>query len=102
MTVNQRIKVELEERGISQYQVAKVTNIGQSTISKWFKEVPTTPSPASVKKVAKMLGMKVSELTGEEIEKDPQTQELREGWNRLNREEKNCVLHVINTIVKHR
>ena len=37
MTVNQRIKVELEERGISQYQVAKVTKIGQSTISKWFK-----------------------------------------------------------------
>lgn len=32
MTVNQRIKVELEERGISQYQVAKVTKIGQSTI----------------------------------------------------------------------
>ena len=51
MTVNQRIKVELEKRGISQYQLAKVTKIGQSTISKWFKEVPTTPSPASVKKV---------------------------------------------------
>lgn len=46
MTVNQRIKVELEKRGISQYQLAKVTKIGQSTISKWFKEVPTTPSPA--------------------------------------------------------
>ena len=66
------------------------------------KKSETYNMPASVKKVAKMLGMKVSELTGEEIEKDPQTQELREGWNRLNREEKNCVLHVINTIVKHR
>lgn len=64
MTVNQRIKVELEERGISQYEVSKVTKIGQSTISKWFKEVPTIPSPDSIKKVAKMLGMKVSELTG--------------------------------------
>ena len=62
MTVNQRIKVELEKRGISQYQLAKVTKIGQSTISKWFKEVPTTPSPASIRKVAKVLGMRSSKL----------------------------------------
>ena len=88
MTVNQRIKVELEKRGISQYQLAKVTKIGQSTISKWFKEVPTTPSPASIRKVAKVLGMRVSQLLGEEIEMDEQTRELNDNWSRLNREEK--------------
>ena len=102
MTVNQRIKVELEKRGISQYQLAKVTKIGQSTISKWFKEVPTTPSPASIRKVAKVLGMRVSQLLGEEIEMDEQTRELNDNWSRLNREEKYCVLRVISIIIKHR
>lgn len=102
MTVNQRIKEELYARGWSQYQLSIISGIEQSTISKWFRDVPTNPSPSSVKKVAKAFGMKVSQLMGEEFDNDVQRRELEENWNRLNKAEKDCVLHVIKTIVKHR
>lgn len=102
MTVNQRIKRELNIRGWSQYQLSKCTKIGESTISKWFQAIPTNPSQQSIKKVAKAFGMSVAQLISEETEIDPQFQELKEFWNRLNQQEKDNVLVMIKTIVNHR
>ena len=102
MTINQIIKRELNIRGWSQYQLSKCTKIGQSTISKWFQAIPTTPSQQSIKKVAKAFGMSVVQLIGEETEIDPQFQELKEFWNRLNQQEKDNVLIMIKTIINHR
>lgn len=102
MTVNQRIKKELNIRGWSQYQLSKCAKIEQSTISKWFQAVPTTPSQKSIKKVAKALNIPISQLIGEETENDGQFQELKEYWNRLNRQEKDNVLNMVKTIVNHR
>ncbi len=89
-------------RGWSQYQLSKCTKIGESTISKWFQAVPTIPSQQSIKKVAKAFGMSVAQLISEETESDPQLQELKEFWNRLNQQEKENVLSMIKTIVNHR
>jgi ribosome-binding protein aMBF1 (putative translation factor) len=102
MTVNQRIKNELDNRGWSQYQLSKCTKIGQSTISKWFQTVPTVPSQESIKKVAKAFGMSVMQLMEDEKEADEQTQEAKEYWRRLNSKEKESVLAVMKAIINHR
>ncbi len=102
MTINERIKNELTVRGWSQYHLAKITKIRQSTISKWFQAVPTAPSQQSIKKVAKAFGVSVSHLLGEERETDKEFQELKEYWNRLTKSEKENVLSIIKTIVNHR
>ncbi|MBQ8373961.1 MAG: helix-turn-helix transcriptional regulator [Clostridia bacterium] len=102
MTINQRIKNELNIRGWSQYQLSKCTKIEQSTISKWFQAVPTTPSQRSIKKVAKAFGMTIGQLMSEETEADSQFQELKDFWHRLNQQEKDSVLNMIKTIVSHR
>lgn len=102
MTVNERIKNELTARGWSQYHLAKITKIEQSTISKWFQFVPTAPSSQSLKKVAKAFNMTIGQLLGEPDEKDATTQELLAYWARLNAEEKTNVLNIMKTIIEHR
>ena len=102
MTVNEKIKNELLARGWSQYHLSKITGIEQSTISKWFQPIPTTPTSATLKKVAKAFHMDLGQLLSESHQEDPLTQELHDYWYRLNNDEKNNVLTIIKTIVAHR
>lgn len=101
MLVNDRIKYELEARGWTQYQLAKQTGIKASTIAGWFAFVPSTPQLKSIKKVAKAFGIKTEDLLSETVEADPQKKKLLELWNRLDTNEKNSVLNVMEAIINH-
>ncbi len=102
MTVNERIRKEMLARGWSQYELAKRAKMQQSTISKWFQSVPTTPSSRSLKKVAKAFDMPIGELLEEKKAPDAVTKEMYEYWLRLNLQEKKSVLQIIKSIVAHR
>ena len=45
--------------------------------------------------------MDIKQLISEDRENNPQTQELTELWNRLEKSEKETILNVIKTILAH-
>ena len=53
MSINDKIKNEMEGRGWSVYQLSKRSKISKTAIINWFSPVPTTPNFDSIKKVAK-------------------------------------------------
>jgi len=101
MTINEKIKKERDERGWTTYKLSKLTGLSKTAINGWFKIVPTHPKYSSIKLVAKAFGMDIKQLISEDRENNPQTQELTELWNRLEKSEKETILNVIKTILAH-
>ena len=101
MSINEKIKSEMESRGWSIYKLSKLSNVSKTAIKSWFKPIPTKPTYDSIKQIARAFGMPVEELISENKEKDAQKQDLLELWNRLNSNEKDTVLGLINTILNH-
>ena len=64
MLVSQRIFKIMDEKGITQKELAEQVGIGQSTISDWRRK-KTDPASSKIMKIAKALG-----VTPEEILKD--------------------------------
>lgn len=50
-----------DERGLTNYQVAKETGIGENTLSQW-KQGRSTPKVDKLMKIAKLFGVPVEEL----------------------------------------
>lgn len=101
MTINEKIKKEMDERGWTTYKLSKLTGLSKTAINGWFKAVPTYPKYSSIKLVAKAFGMDIKQLISDNRENNPQTQELTELWNRLEKSEKETILNVIKTILAH-
>ncbi len=101
MSINDKIKNEMDSRGWSIYQLSKRSKISKTAISGWFKDIPTKPSYSSLKQIAKVFGMSIEELVSENKEADSQKQRMLELWNRLEVEEKENVINIIKTILSH-
>lgn len=101
MSINDKIKNEMDSRGWSVYQLSKRSKISKTAITGWFKDVPTKPSYGSLKQVAKAFGMSIEELVSENKDTDSQKQKMLELWNRLEFEEKENVINIIKTILSH-
>ena len=101
MSINDRIKNEMNCRGWSVYQLSKRSKISKTAINGWFKEVPTKPSYSSLKLVAKAFGMTIEELVSENKDTDSQKQQMLDLWNRLEVKEKENVINIIKTILSH-
>ena len=101
MSINDKIKNEMNSRGWSVYQLSKRSKISKTAINGWFKEVPTKPNYGSLKQIAKAFGMSIEELVSENREVDSQKQRMLELWNRLEVEEKENVINIIKTILTH-
>ncbi len=101
MSINDKIKNEMEGRGWSVYQLSKRSKISKTAIINWFSPVPTTPNFDSIKKVAKAFNMPVEHLVSGKIDNDSQKQHLLELWNRLEKSEKDTIINVMSTILNH-
>ncbi|MBS5021851.1 MAG: helix-turn-helix transcriptional regulator [Firmicutes bacterium] len=101
MTINERIKKEMDERGWSIYKLSKLSGISKTAIKSWFRAVPTKPKYDSIKLVAKAFGMTIEELISEQKPENPQKQEMLELWNRLEKSEKEIVIGVMKAILFH-
>lgn len=101
MSINDRIQNEMTERGWSVYKLSKLSNLSKTAIKSWFKPVPTKPTYASIKRVAKAFGMPVEELISEKKDIDTQKQNMLELWSRLETDEKETVIAVMKAILNH-
>lgn len=78
-----KINVILKERGMTGAELSRQIGVSTAVYSQWNKK-KTKPSNKNVAKVAEVLGVPVSELTGEEQkEKPPDTGELSEADMRV-------------------
>jgi transcriptional regulator with XRE-family HTH domain len=67
----------LQKRGMSSYEVSKLSGVSQATLSDW-KNGKSTPRNKTLKKIADILGVSVAYLLGEEKEKTPDTEASRD------------------------
>ena len=101
MSINDKIKNEMNSRGWSVYQLSKRSKISKTAINGWFKEIPTKPNYNSIKQIAKAFGMTIEELVSENKDTDSQKQQMLGLWNRLEVQEKENIINIIKTILSH-
>lgn len=98
MEVLNKIKKLMTERGFSEYHLAKISGVAQTTINSLFRKgnLPTIPTLESICNAFGMSlaeffadGTKISELTPEQIE-------MFEKWSELTDEQKNILFALIN------
>ena len=99
-TVLETITGYREERGWSEYQLAEKSGLPQSTISSWYRKnmLPTIPS---LEKLCTAFGISMSQFFADKhdpIHLTEQQAEMFCHWNRLNKEQKECLLQFIKTI----
>lgn len=86
------------ERGWSEYQLAEKSDIHQSTISAWYCR-KTQPTIQNLEKVCSALGITLSQLFAENDEQmiclTDEQRRLVDGWTRLNEEQKEFVLQLV-------
>lgn len=65
VTVGERLRYWRERRALSQRELAEAAGMGQNTI--WRTESgEATPHPATLRKLAQALGIRVDQLTAED------------------------------------
>ena len=94
------ITAHREARGWTEYHLAEMAGIPQSTISSWYRK-SAMPPMTSLKKVCKAFGITLSQLFAEG--KDPVTltdsqQALLERWSRLKPEQQDAIIKLIDSM----
>lgn len=86
-----------EARGWTEYQLAELSGLPQSTISSWYRR-GLTPSLHSLEKICSAFGITLSQLFAEGDETVALTEsqrELLDRWSRLNAEQQAVVFALI-------
>ncbi len=86
-----------EERGWTEYQLAELSGLPQSTISSWYRKnmIPTIPS---LEKICAAFGITLSQLFAEGNEPVSLTdsqKKLLECWARLSKEKQDALFALI-------
>ena len=95
----------LQKRGMSSYEVSKLSGVSQATLSDW-KNGKSTPRNKTLKKLADILGVSVAYLLGEEKEKTPDTKtsEVEERiidlFNVMSDEQKQLFLNLAEQLIQ--
>ncbi|MBR6527222.1 MAG: helix-turn-helix transcriptional regulator [Lachnospiraceae bacterium] len=94
------ITAHREARGWTEYHLAEMAGLPQSTISSWYRK-SAMPSMTSLKKVCTAFGITLSQLFAEG--KDPVTltdsqQALLERWSRLKPEQQDAIIKLIDSM----
>ena len=100
MDAQKRIKQLMEERGWTDYQLAKESNLSQSTVANMFNSnnAPTLPT---LEAVCKAFGVTLAQFFSESKEPYvlmPEQQELFSRWSSLTDEQKRLLLNLMNTM----
>lgn len=88
------------ERKWSEYDLAKHSNLSQSTISTWYRK-NQMPTVQSLEKICAGLGITLSQFFAEEDEAlylTPEQRNLLEHWSVLTDEQKELFLRLFQTI----
>lgn len=89
-----------QARGWSEYQLAEEAGLPQSTISSWYRK-NMVPSLQSLEKVCAAFGISLSQLfarEGEAVELTGEQRQLLECWAGLNREQREALMKLIETM----
>lgn len=103
MDIGERIKKIREARGLSQKEVATMIKMDQSQYSKLEKD-KTDPSVSTLNKVAKALGIQLSELFADDLLRDVNSydksaMEKISLIDQLDEEEKKSIFKIIDGLI---
>ncbi len=88
------------QRRWSEYELAKNSDIPQSTISTWYrkKQIPTVPT---LDKICKGMGISLSQFFAEDddvLYLTPQQRDLLDSWSALNLQQQEIILALLKNI----
>lgn len=95
MNIHERLQRLLEERGWTEYRLAKESDLSESTIANIFRR-NATPSFSTLESICSGLGITLSQFFAEHdmVELSPELKELFDGWVMLTAEQKKAVLQM--------
>lgn len=101
MDVLGRLRELLQERGWSEYRLAQVSGLNESTISNIYRR-NTLPTIATLETICKAFGITLSQFfaEGDMIEMTPEAKELLDAWIPLTKEQRQTVLLVARSYRK--
>lgn len=105
MDVLQRLKDIMNEKEISEYKLAKLSKVPQSTINSMFRKY-NNPSIYTLESLCNGLGISMSEFFYQEnndtnVIKDSELKTLLQEWEKLNFKQKKALLNLISAFSIH-
>lgn len=99
MDTNKRLHELLNERGWSEYKLAKTCGLSESTIANVFRR-NSVPSLATLEAICAGFGITLAQFftEGEMVELTPDLKELFENWVNLTPEQKKAALQMIKAM----
>ena len=96
MDAKARIKELMEERGQSEYRLAIVSGLSQSTVANIFNR-NTTPSVATLESICNGFGITLAQFfaEGDMVELTEEQKEMFAAWSALTREQKDVLAQLI-------
>lgn len=96
MDVHERLMELLNQRGWSEYRLARECGLSDSTIHNIYKR-NTSPSIPTLETICRGFGITLSQFfaEGDMVEMTPELKELFEGWRPLTPQQKEAVLAVV-------
>lgn len=91
--------IELQnQRGWSDYRIAKEAGLSPNTVSNIYRR-NNTPSLTTLEALCKAFGISMSQFFAEDemVELSPELRNLFEKWTALSDEQKNAIWQVMNT-----
>ena len=98
MDVLERLRGLLDERGWTEYRLAKECGLSESTIANIFRR-NSVPSITTLESICNGFGITLSQFfaDGDMVELTPQAKELFDNWVTLKKKKKNAVLTMVRT-----
>ena len=94
-----KIMIERQKRGWSEYTLAKNSGLSQSTISSWYRK-NLEPSLASLEKICNGLGITLSQLfSPDEYFSNLSLEQatLLKSWEKLSPNQRNALIDLLNS-----
>lgn len=101
MGIQEKIKMLMDERGWTDYKLAKKAELPQSTISHMFKR-NTAPTYPTIEAICKGFGITMAQFfaEGDMVELSPELKDLFDHWVSLAPEQKEAVLQLVKVMQK--
>lgn len=101
MDTHERLRQLLNERGWTEYRLAKNCGLSESTIANIYRR-NTVPSLATLEAICKGFGITMAQFfaEGEMVEINPELKELFENWVNLTPEQKKAVNQMLKAMNK--
>lgn len=101
MDTHERLRQLLNERGWTEYRLAKNCGLSESTIANIYRR-NTVPSLATLEAICKGFGITMAQFfaEGEMVEINPELKELFESWVNLTPEQKKAANQMLKAMNK--